>query len=137
MFFFPLFHEDLFSLELPCATRLLETSCLEKITEWAIETMFIIFVKKRHPRCSKYILTIEYCSEYVSGSVNYFRKELHLRCLTGFWIRLWHKVVFSFGRNSESNYIECRVRGVLEKSSLGKLILSQNILEISYCNKDK
>ena len=32
LFFFPLFHEDLISLGLPRATRLLETSCLEKIT---------------------------------------------------------------------------------------------------------
>ena len=32
LFFFPLFHEDLFSPGLPRATRLLETSCLEKIT---------------------------------------------------------------------------------------------------------
>ena len=31
-FFFPLFHEHLFSPGLPCATHLLETSCLEKIT---------------------------------------------------------------------------------------------------------
>ena len=31
-FFFPLFHEYLFSPGLPRATRLLETSCLEKIT---------------------------------------------------------------------------------------------------------
>ena len=31
-FFFPLFHEHLFSPGLPHATRLLETSCLEKIT---------------------------------------------------------------------------------------------------------
>ena len=27
--------------------------------------------------------------------VNYFCKKLHLRCLTGFWIRLWHKTFFS------------------------------------------
>ena len=31
-FFFPQFHEHLFSPRLPCATRLLETSWLEKIT---------------------------------------------------------------------------------------------------------
>ena len=31
-FIFPLFHEHLFSPGLPRATRLLETSCLEKIT---------------------------------------------------------------------------------------------------------
>ena len=31
-FFFPLFHEHLFSPGLPRTTRLLETSCLEKIT---------------------------------------------------------------------------------------------------------
>ena len=39
---------------------------------------------------------------------------------------VWHKVVFSFGRNSESNYIEWPLlRGVLGKSCFGKLILSQ------------
>ena len=39
---------------------------------------------------------------------------------------VWHKLVFSFGRNSESNYIEWRLlRGVLEKSCFGKLILFQ------------
>ena len=39
---------------------------------------------------------------------------------------VWHKVAFSFGRNSESNYLEWRLlRGVLEKSCFGKLILSQ------------
>ena len=32
LFFFPLFHEHLFSPGLPRATHLLETSCLEKIT---------------------------------------------------------------------------------------------------------
>ena len=39
-FFFPLFHEHLFSPELPRATRLLET-CLEKITVCVIETMLV------------------------------------------------------------------------------------------------
>ena len=38
----------------------------------------------------------------------------------------WHKVVFLFGRNSESSYIEWQLlRGVLQKSCFGKLILSQ------------
>ena len=41
MFFFPLFREDLFSLALPHATRLLETSCVEKITLCVIETMLV------------------------------------------------------------------------------------------------
>ena len=41
LFFFPLFHEDLFSPGLPRATRLLETSCLEKITACVIETMLV------------------------------------------------------------------------------------------------
>ena len=40
-FFFPLFHEHLFSPRLPCATRLLETSWLEKITVCVIETMLV------------------------------------------------------------------------------------------------
>ena len=40
-FFFPLFHEHLFSPGLPRATRLLETSCLEKITVCVIETMLM------------------------------------------------------------------------------------------------
>ena len=40
-FFFPLLHEHLFSPGLPCATRLLETSCLEKITVCVIETMLV------------------------------------------------------------------------------------------------
>ena len=38
-FFFPLFHEHLFCPGLPCATRILETSCLEKITVCVIKTM--------------------------------------------------------------------------------------------------
>ena len=42
------------------------------------------FCKKRYLRCSGYVLNTEYCYEHVSGSVNYFRKELHLRCVTGF-----------------------------------------------------
>ena len=41
LFFFPLFHEDLFSPGLPRATRLLETSCLEKITVCVIETVLM------------------------------------------------------------------------------------------------
>ena len=41
LFFFPLFHEDLFSPGLPGATRLLETSCLEKITVCVTETMHV------------------------------------------------------------------------------------------------
>ena len=62
----------------------------------------------------------------VTGRVNYFRKELHLRYLTGFQIRPWYKVVFSFGRNSESNYIEWRLsRVVLQESCFGNLILSK------------
>ena len=40
-FFFPLFHEHLFSPELPRATRLLETSYLEKMTLCIIETMLV------------------------------------------------------------------------------------------------
>ena len=40
-FFLPLFHENLFSPGLPRATRLLETSCLEKITVCVIETMLV------------------------------------------------------------------------------------------------
>ena len=41
LFFFPLFHEHLFSPGLPHATHLLETSCLEKITACVIETMLV------------------------------------------------------------------------------------------------
>ena len=40
-FFFPLFHEHLFSPGLPCATRFLETSWLERITVCVIETMLV------------------------------------------------------------------------------------------------
>ena len=40
-FIFPLFREHLFSPGLPRATRLLETSCLEKITVCVIETMLV------------------------------------------------------------------------------------------------
>ena len=40
-FFLPLFHEHLFSPGLPRATRLLETSCLEKVTVCVIETMLV------------------------------------------------------------------------------------------------
>ena len=38
---FPLFHEHLFPPGLPRATRLLQTSCLEKITVCVIETMLV------------------------------------------------------------------------------------------------
>ena len=83
---------------------------------------FIIFVKS----AILDVLNTEYCSEYVSGSVNYFRKKLHLRCLTRFYIYLWHKVVSSFGRNFESSYIEWLLsRVVLEEICFGNLILSQ------------
>ena len=41
VFFFPLFHEHLFSPGLPCATRLLKPSCLEKVTVCVIETMLL------------------------------------------------------------------------------------------------
>ena len=40
-FIFPLFHEHLFSPELPRAARLLKTSCFEKITVFMIETMLL------------------------------------------------------------------------------------------------
>ena len=40
-FFFPLFHEYLFSPGLPRATRLLDTSRLEKINVCVIETMLV------------------------------------------------------------------------------------------------
>ena len=50
LFFFPLFHEHLFSPGLPRATRLLETSWLEKITVCVIETMLVAlpFVQVKH-----------------------------------------------------------------------------------------
>ena len=39
---------------------------------------------------------------------------------------LWHKVIFSFGWNSESNYLEWSLlSSVLEESCFGNLILSQ------------
>ena len=41
LFFFPQFHKYLFSPGLPRATRLLETSCLEKITACVIETLLV------------------------------------------------------------------------------------------------
>ena len=41
LFFFPLFHEDLFSPGLPRTTRLLETTCLEKITVCVIEAILV------------------------------------------------------------------------------------------------
>ena len=40
-FFFPLFQEHLFSPGLPRATRLVETSCVEKVTICVIETMLV------------------------------------------------------------------------------------------------
>ena len=40
-FIFPLFHEHLFPPGLPRTTRLLESSCLEKITICVIETMLV------------------------------------------------------------------------------------------------
>ena len=40
-FIFPLFHEHLFSPGLPRATRLLETSCFEKITVYVIKTILV------------------------------------------------------------------------------------------------
>ena len=40
-YFFPLFHQHSFSPGLPRATRLLQTSCLEKITVFVIETMLV------------------------------------------------------------------------------------------------
>ena len=41
LFFPPLFHKHLFSPGLPRDTRLLETSCLEKVTVCVIETMLV------------------------------------------------------------------------------------------------
>ena len=41
LFFLPSVYEHLFSPGLPRATRLLETSCLEKITVCVIETMLV------------------------------------------------------------------------------------------------
>ena len=65
-------------------------------------------------------------------------KKLHLRCLLRFYIRLWHKVGFLFGRNSESNYIEYGCREVFSrKAALEILYFLKYILEISYRNKDK
>ena len=40
-FIFPLFHEHLFSPQLPRFARLLKTPCFEKITVCVIETMLI------------------------------------------------------------------------------------------------
>ena len=41
LFFLPNVHEHLFCPGLPLATRLLETSCLEKITVFVIKTMLV------------------------------------------------------------------------------------------------
>ena len=41
---FPLFHEHLSFPGLPRATRLLKTSCLEKITVFLIETMLVMLL---------------------------------------------------------------------------------------------
>ena len=41
-FFLPLFHKHLFSPGLPHTTHLLETSCLEKVTVFVIETMLVM-----------------------------------------------------------------------------------------------
>ena len=41
LFYLPLFHEHVFSHELPRAARLLKTSCFEKITVCVIETMLV------------------------------------------------------------------------------------------------
>ena len=37
-----------------------------------------------------FILDVRLRSEYASGTVNYFCKKLHLRCLTPFGMRLWN-----------------------------------------------
>ena len=49
----PLFHEHLFSTGLPRATRLLETSCLEKITVCVIETMLVTLLLVQMNRARK------------------------------------------------------------------------------------
>ena len=65
-------------------------------------------------------------------------KKLHLKCLIRFYIRLWHKVGFLFGRNSESNYIEYGCREVFSrKAALKILYFLKQMSEISYRNKDK
>ena len=69
------------------------------------------------------------CSEYTSGSINYFCKKLHLRCLFG----------FAIGQSSKSNYTVTKLStGVLEESCLGNLVyFLKYMLELSFCNKDK
>ena len=41
LFYLPLFHEHVFSQELPRAARLVKTSCFEKIIVCVIQTMLV------------------------------------------------------------------------------------------------
>ena len=112
---------------------------------------------QRHFQDPEEYLRWSFLRKKLTGFSRYFRKNLHLRCstvlntslevLTTFarsfildvW-RLWLKVEFSFGQNSESNYMEWRLsRGVLEESCFVNLInlILKYMLELFYRNKDK
>ena len=87
-----------------------------------------IFVKL-HLRCSEYVLNTFWVLNTILNTslvaLTTFARSFILDVWLGFR-RLWHQVVFSFGRNSESNYTGWRLsRDVLEKSCFGNLILSQ------------
>ena len=49
--------------------------------------------------------------ELLAKIVNGFREKLHLRCLTGFWIRLWYgqRVTKQFRSFSSSNEVSCKI----------------------------
>ena len=104
----------------------------KKLTTLAVH----YFSKKRHPRFSKYVLNTEYCSEYVSISVNYFRKELHV--WLGFEYVSDIKYYFRLGETLNQNiYSDGCWEVFSKKAALENLYFLKYILKISYCNKDK
>ena len=51
--------------------------------------------------------------QWMAKSLNYFRKSLHLRCLTWFWIRLWCSAEELFWKTTDME--SCIVKVVVAK----------------------
>ena len=123
--FFPLFHKDLFSPGLRCATRLLETSCVEKITACVIETMLVTLPLVQMDKARREV-----------KRTNQIQTKINI--MKGPQTSVIHLIP-----GSTCHSISSRMR--FFKISFGWNIFQQQLiaekgkymLEISYCNKDK
>ena len=101
-FFFPLFHEHLFSPGLLRATRLLETSCLEKIAVCVIEAMLVTLPLLQMNKTRREVNGTNQVQTNINIVKSLQTSVIHLiRGSTCYWISNWMRYFFKniFWRN--------------------------------------